>query len=342
MPSRPLGARPDGPHAAPHRWPHRARDRSRLRCARADHRPAHRPRQEDDRPGGRAFEVPSGPDRASRLGSVLQVIYLVYNEGYSATSGEDWLRPELCAEALRLGRVLAALAPEEPEVWGLVALMEFQSSRLRARIGPSGAPVLLLDQDRRTWDRLHITRGESALARAQAPGAAPRSVHVAGGNRRLPRTRPSPRGNRLDSARRVVRRARTCGPVPDRRAEPGRRGLHGLGPGRRPAAGRSVRRDGHARALPPAVERPRRSAPSTRAPCRGRRWSSTGPRRWPPTRKNAPCPRSEPAPAARRGDGSAGHQGRHPDRSTAVCLSTSGALAPTRAAAAAEPAAAIP
>jgi predicted RNA polymerase sigma factor len=116
------------------------------------------------------FEVPSGPDRASRMGSVLQVIYLVYNEGYSATSGEDWLRPELCAEALRLGRVLAALAPEEPEVWGLVALMEFQSSRLRARVGPSGAPVLLLDQDRRAWDRLHITRGENALDRAQAHG----------------------------------------------------------------------------------------------------------------------------------------------------------------------------
>jgi predicted RNA polymerase sigma factor len=98
---------------------------------------------------------------------VLEVIYLVYNEGYSATSGDDWLRPELCAEALRLGRVLAALAPEEPEAHGLVALMEFQSSRLRARSDPSGAPVLLLDQDRRAWDRLHITRAEAALARAE-------------------------------------------------------------------------------------------------------------------------------------------------------------------------------
>ena len=119
---------------------------------------------------GVLFEVPSGPDRASRLDSVLQVIYLVYNEGYSATSGEDWLRPELCAEALRLGRVLAALAPDEPEVWGLLALMEFQSSRLRARVGPSGAPVLLFDQDRRAWDRLHIARGENALARAGTNG----------------------------------------------------------------------------------------------------------------------------------------------------------------------------
>jgi RNA polymerase sigma factor (sigma-70 family) len=119
---------------------------------------------------GVPFEVPRGADRATRLESVLQVIYLIYNEGYSATSGEDWLRPELCAEALRVGRVLAALAPEEPEVFGLLALMEFQSSRLRARTAPSGAPVLLLDQDRRTWDRLHITRGEDALARAEQLG----------------------------------------------------------------------------------------------------------------------------------------------------------------------------
>ena len=119
---------------------------------------------------GVPFEVPTGADRATRLESVLQVIYLIYNEGYSATSGEDWLRPELCAEALRVGRVLAALAPEEPEVFGLLALMEFQSSRLRARTAPSGTPVLLLDQDRRTWDRLHITRGEDALARAEQLG----------------------------------------------------------------------------------------------------------------------------------------------------------------------------
>jgi len=97
---------------------------------------------------------------------VLEVIYLVFNEGYAATAGEKWVRPELCAEAVRLGRVLAALMPDEPEVHGLVALMEFQSSRLRARTGPTGAPVLLLDQDRRTWDRLLIGRGEAALARA--------------------------------------------------------------------------------------------------------------------------------------------------------------------------------
>ncbi|HEY7949148.1 MAG TPA: RNA polymerase sigma factor [Acidimicrobiales bacterium] len=130
---------------------------------------------------GVAFEVPVGQDRLSRLGAVLEVIYLVFNEGYSATVGEDWVRPELCGEALRLGRVLAALMPDDPEVHGLVALMEFQSSRLRSRIGPTGAPVLLLDQDRRRWDRLHIGRGEKALARADelAPTRGPYTLQAA-------------------------------------------------------------------------------------------------------------------------------------------------------------------
>jgi RNA polymerase sigma factor (sigma-70 family) len=116
------------------------------------------------------FEVPAGEDRTDRLGSVLEVIYLIFNEGYSATAGEEWLRPELCAEALRLGRLLAGLAPEEPEVHGLLALMEIQSSRLRARTGPSGEPVLLRDQDRRKWDRLLINRGLEALGRAERLG----------------------------------------------------------------------------------------------------------------------------------------------------------------------------
>jgi len=113
------------------------------------------------------FEVPGGKDLAARLGSVLEVIYLIYNEGYSATAGSDWLRPELCAEALRLGRLLASLVPEEAEVHGLLALMEIQSSRLGARVGPDGEPVLLLDQDRHRWDRLLINRGLAALARAE-------------------------------------------------------------------------------------------------------------------------------------------------------------------------------
>src|SRR5690348_14922795 len=114
------------------------------------------------------FEVPRGPDLATRLSSVLEVIYLVFNEGYSATAGEDWVRPALCEDALRLGRILAELAPQEPEVHGLVALMEIQSSRLHARVGPSGEAVLLLEQDRSRWDRLLIARGLAALERVEA------------------------------------------------------------------------------------------------------------------------------------------------------------------------------
>jgi RNA polymerase sigma factor (sigma-70 family) len=113
------------------------------------------------------FEVPRGADRADRLVSVLEVLYLVFNEGYSATAGDDWLRPALCEDALRLGRILAELAPDEGEVHGLVALMEIQASRARARVGPSGEPVLLFDQDRARWDRLLIQRGLTALARAE-------------------------------------------------------------------------------------------------------------------------------------------------------------------------------
>jgi predicted RNA polymerase sigma factor len=115
------------------------------------------------------------------LGAVLEVVYLIFNEGYSATSGDDWMRPELCGEALRLGRVLAGLAPEEAEVHGLVALMEFQSSRLRARLGRNGEPVLLLDQDRRLWDGLHIRLGEAALRRADelAPERGPFALQAA-------------------------------------------------------------------------------------------------------------------------------------------------------------------
>jgi RNA polymerase sigma factor (sigma-70 family) len=118
------------------------------------------------------FEVPRGVDRAARLSSVLGVLYLVFNEGYSATAGEDWMRPALCEDALRLGRILAELAPDEPEVHGLVALMEIQASRAAARTGPSGEPILLLDQDRSRWDQLLIRRGLSALARAEALGGA--------------------------------------------------------------------------------------------------------------------------------------------------------------------------
>jgi RNA polymerase sigma factor (sigma-70 family) len=119
------------------------------------------------------FEVPTGLDRAARLSSVLEVIYLIFNEGYSATAGEDWLRPALCEDALRLGRILAGLAPQESEVHGLVALMEIQASRHAARVGPEGEPILLLDQDRSRWDQLLIGRGLAALARAEKLNSMP-------------------------------------------------------------------------------------------------------------------------------------------------------------------------
>jgi len=118
------------------------------------------------------FEVPRGDELAARLSSVLEVIYLVFNEGYSATAGDDWMRPALCEDALRLGRILAGLAPREPEVLGLVALMEIQASRAGARVGPKGEPILLLDQNRARWDQLLIRRGLAALERAEALGGA--------------------------------------------------------------------------------------------------------------------------------------------------------------------------
>nr|WP_228685339.1 RNA polymerase sigma factor [Amycolatopsis thermoflava] len=114
------------------------------------------------------FEVPAGPELAERLGSVLEVVYLIFNEGYSATAGDDWMRPQLCADAMRLGRILAGLAPREPEVFGLVALMELQASRSRARVTPDGEPILLLDQNRAKWDRLLIGHGLAALERAES------------------------------------------------------------------------------------------------------------------------------------------------------------------------------
>jgi len=120
------------------------------------------------------FELPRGAERAERLSSVLDVLYLIFNEGYAATAGDDWMRPELCEDALRIGRVLAGLAPDDSEVHGLIALMEIQASRAKARVTKSGEPILLLNQDRSMWDRLLIGRGLSALARAeQLAGNAP-------------------------------------------------------------------------------------------------------------------------------------------------------------------------
>jgi RNA polymerase sigma factor (sigma-70 family) len=118
------------------------------------------------------FEVPRGADLAGRLSSVLEVVYLIFNEGYSATAGDDWMRPALCEDALRLGRILAGLVPLEPDVHGLVALMEIQASRSGARLGPAGEPILLLDQNRARWDQVLIRRGLAALERAESLGGA--------------------------------------------------------------------------------------------------------------------------------------------------------------------------
>ncbi|MGX1476857.1 UNVERIFIED_CONTAM: RNA polymerase sigma factor (sigma-70 family) [Streptomyces canus] len=125
-----------------------------------------------------AFEVPYGPDREARLGSVLDVIYLIFNEGYAATAGDDWLRPSLCEDALRLARLLSALMPKEPEVHGLAALLEFQASRTAARTGPRGEPVLLKDQNRSRWNRMLIARGIKALGRADATAAGAAGPYV--------------------------------------------------------------------------------------------------------------------------------------------------------------------
>ena len=133
------------------------------------------------------FEVPRATELPARLASVLEVIYLIFNEGYSATAGDDLLRPSLCEDALRLGRILAELAPKEAEVHGLVALMEIQASRSKARVGSAGEPILLLDQDRARWDRLLISRGLAALERAQKIGRRARRVHAAGGHRSVSR-----------------------------------------------------------------------------------------------------------------------------------------------------------
>ena len=165
------------------------------------------------------FEVPRGAELAPRLASVLEVIYLIFNEGYAATAGDDWMRPALCEDALRLGRILAELAPREPEVHGLVALMEIQASRARARRGPTGEPILLLDQDRARWDQLLIRRGLAALERAEALGGArgPYALQAAiAACHARARTR---RRDRLGAHRRPLRRARRADAVADRRAQ---------------------------------------------------------------------------------------------------------------------------
>jgi len=186
------------------------------------------------------FEVPGIEERPARLSSVLEVIYLIFNEGYSATAGDDWMRPALCEDALRLGRILAQLTAEEPEVHGLVALMEIQASRVRARTGPSGKPILLLDQDRRRWDRLLINRGLAALARAEQLGGERGPYALQAG------------GHRLGAHHQLVRHPGRGNAVPGDRAEPGGRGIDGVRGAGRPRPAGHARCRAFAAGIPPA------------------------------------------------------------------------------------------
>src|SRR3984893_4444263 len=192
------------------------------------------------------FEVPTGAERAARLSSVLEVLYLIFNEGYSATAGDDLMRPALCEEALRLGRILSELVPRQPEVHGLVALMEIQASRSAARTGPSGEPVTLLDQNRARWDWVLVGRGLAAVERGEGPRACPGPFRPAGSHRRLPRPGPHGGGDGLGADGRPLRRARPACAVTGRRAEPCGRAVDGL----RSGGGSGGRRHADLRTLP--------------------------------------------------------------------------------------------
>lgn len=208
---------------------------------------------------GVPFEIPRREELPERLAAVLGVIYLVFNEGYAATTGDDWIRPALCEEAMRLGRVLAGLMPEEPEVHGLVALMELQASRLHARTTPDGRPVLLMDQDRSRWDRLLIGRGLAALERAERladpPGPYTLQAAIAACHARADRRR-----DRLGADRGVVRRAAALPALTGGGAQPRGGGVHGRRSGSGAAAGGCVGRRGQAGQLPPAAGRAWRPA----------------------------------------------------------------------------------
>ena len=218
------------------------------------------------------LELPTGEERTRRLDDVMAVIYLIFNEGYTATAGQDWMRPDLAAEATRLARMLASLAPDEPEVLGLQALLELQGSRTAARTDAEGVPVLLEQQDRTQWDELMIRRGIAALREgrghrgARGPG---RDLLPPGVDRRAARPGRTCRGHRLASHRRAVRRARRRRTRSRRRGEPGGRPRPGARRGRRPGRARPRRPDG-ARRLPARRERAWRPARARRPPRRGR------------------------------------------------------------------------
>ncbi len=183
---------------------------------------------------GVPFEVPRGAELAERLASVLEVVYLIFNEGYAATAGDDLMRPQLCEEAMRLGRILAGLAPDEPEVHGLVALMEIQASRSRARTGPAGEPVLLLDQNRGLWDQLLDPARTCGACPRRSTGRGDRTLCPARRDRRLPCARPHGCRDGLEAHRSTLCGARHHDAVADRRAQPRHGGRHG-GWARRPA-----------------------------------------------------------------------------------------------------------
>ena len=240
------------------------------------------------------FEVPRGAEQGTRLASVLGVLYLIFNEGYSATAGDDWMRPALCEDALRLGRVLAELVPNEPEVHGLVALMEIQASRSAARIGPSGEPILLLDQNRALWDYLLIRRGLAALERAEQLGGALGLYALAGRHRRLPRPRPYAAGNGLGQHYCALRRARRDRPVAGHRTEPRGRRLDGLRSGRRIGVGRRTPVGAFAGQVSPSARRPRRPAPKAGPLSRGLCGVRTSGPPYPERPRTRPAARTRP------------------------------------------------
>ena len=255
---------------------------------------------------GESFELPVGSEREERLDDVMGVLYLIFNEGYTATSGDDWMRPDLCAEAIRLARMLAGLAPLEPDVHGLLALMELQASRLHARTDDEGRPVLLDDQDRATWDALLIRRGLASLDRAMAQSAAShRALRDPGSDRRLSRPRRQRRGDRLGRDRPVVRRAGPGRRQPGGRGQPGRGPRPRRQPGGRPGDPRRRRRTRGPGRLPPGAQRPRRPVGAHRTTRPRRRTRSPRQPRSPTTVASARSCSAAPSGLDQALDGSA-------------------------------------